>query len=54
MTQIFAGRPIPLGSFGSVMGITGLGLAWRAAAEAQHVPASGRCRIRGSSPRYCG
>jgi tellurite resistance protein len=37
--KTFAGRPIPLGSFASVMGITGLGLAWRDATEALHVPA---------------
>jgi tellurite resistance protein len=35
---MFESRPIPLGSFGSVLGIVGLGLAWRAAANAQGAP----------------
>ena len=34
----FRSRPIPLASFGSVMGIEGLGLAWRVAARAGSVP----------------
>jgi tellurite resistance protein len=32
MAKVFGVRPVPLGSFASVMGIAGLGLAWRAAA----------------------
>jgi len=40
MAKLFAARPIPLASFASVMGIAGLGLAWRVAAKAQNVPAS--------------
>jgi tellurite resistance protein len=35
----FGSRPIPLASFGSVMGIEGLGLAWRVAAHAGGAPA---------------
>jgi tellurite resistance protein len=37
--RVFASRPIPLASFGSVIGIAGLGLAWRLAAKAQQAPA---------------
>ncbi|MBD5654983.1 MAG: hypothetical protein IAI50_07345 [Candidatus Eremiobacteraeota bacterium] len=33
-------RAIPLASFASVMGIAGLGLAWRLAAQVDHVPGS--------------
>jgi tellurite resistance protein len=39
LSLLFASRPIPLASFSSVMGIAGLGLAWRLAAKAQHAPA---------------
>ena len=38
--RLFASRPIPLAAFSSVMGTAGLGLAWRAAARAQHAPAA--------------
>jgi tellurite resistance protein len=38
MVKVFAGRPVPLASFASVMGIAGLGLAWRLAAQAHSVP----------------
>jgi len=37
--RIFASRPVPLASFGSVIGIAGLGLAWRQAVKAQQAPA---------------
>jgi tellurite resistance protein len=41
MTRLQAslkGRPVPTGSFAAVMGIVGLGLAWRSAARSQHLP----------------
>jgi tellurite resistance protein len=38
MVKRFSSRPIPTGSFASVMGIAGLGLAWRTAANSEHVP----------------
>lgn len=37
--HIFASRPIPVASFGSVIGIVGLGLAWRLAVKTQHASA---------------
>jgi tellurite resistance protein len=36
--KLLGARPIPLGSFASVMGIAGLGLAWEAAVPGQGVP----------------
>ncbi|MDB5093736.1 MAG: C4-dicarboxylate transporter [Candidatus Eremiobacteraeota bacterium] len=39
MTELFARRSVPTASFASVMGIAGLGLAWREAATAQGLPA---------------
>jgi len=43
---MLSSRPIPLGSFGSVLGVVGLGLAWREAAAVQGVPALiGECII---------
>jgi tellurite resistance protein len=36
--KLLSSRPVPLASFASVMGIVGLGLAWRAAAHAGAVP----------------
>ena len=43
---LFANRPIPLASFASVMGVCGLGLAWRVASRAHGVPPQiGECLI---------
>jgi tellurite resistance protein len=40
--KVFSSRPVPTSSFAAVMGIAGLGLAWRAAAEHDYVsPAIG-------------
>ena len=39
MAEIFARRPVPTASFASVMGIAALGLAWRASATSQGLPA---------------
>ena len=36
--NILWSRPIPTGSFSAVMGIAGLGLAWRAAVKPEHAP----------------
>jgi tellurite resistance protein len=36
--KLLSSRPVPLASFSSVMGIVGLGLAWRAAAGAEAAP----------------